>query len=98
MADRESPIFTEEEWARLAGSLGLSPRQTDVVKCLFRGFADKQTARRLGISVSTIRPHMKTLFMKLNVEDRIELILRVMSRFLDESRDNPCPRMQGRRQ
>ena len=93
---QDSPIFTESEWADLTRSLSLSPRQSDIVKCLFRGCGDKQTARRLGISVNTVRDYMGRMFLKLGVEDRVELILRVVSRFLDDRRSNTnkCHRAQ----
>ena len=99
MADRSDPgnqqssIFTDRQWAELAESLSLSPRQTDVVKCLFRGCGAKQIARHMGVSVSAVRTHLVRMFLKLDVADRIEIILCVLSRFLDECRNNACPRM-----
>ena len=85
--------FTPDQMLK---SLSLSPRQVDVVKCLFRGCADKQTARRLGLSVNTVRDYMGRLFLKLAVADRAELMLAVFSRFLDGCRGDGCPRMRGR--
>lgn len=95
MADADGPIFSEAQWAELAEVMSLSPRQVDVVRCLFAGCADKQIAQQLGLSVNTVRDYMGRLFLKLAVADRVELILCVLARFLDGCRRDGCPRMRG---
>ena len=94
-SDEKSPIFSEAQWADLTEAMSLSPRQVDVVKCVFRGFADKQTARHLGLKINTVRDYMGRIYLKVGVEDRVELVLCVLSRFLARCRDNRCPRLQG---
>ena len=94
MANADGPIFSKAQWTELAESLSLSPRQVDVVKCLFRGLADKQTARQLGLTINTVRDYMGRIYLKVGVEDRAELVLCVLSRFLDRCRAERCPRLQ----
>ncbi len=95
--EQKKSIFSDDEWERIKEAMRLSPRQLDVVKCLFRGFGDKQIANHLGIAVSTVRAYMSKLFLKLSAADRVEVILCVLSRFLDQSRCGRGPRVQDRR-
>ena len=70
-------LVTEQEWISVRETLGLSPRQAQVVKALLRAKGDKQIARDIGISVPTVRTHLDRLFQKLDVEDRMELVVHV---------------------
>lgn len=58
----------------------LSPREVDILQLLAEGHAYKQIASDLGISINTIRTHVKRIYEKLHVHCRIEAI-----RFLQES-------------
>jgi DNA-binding CsgD family transcriptional regulator len=68
-------LFSEQDWARLKEDLGLPPRQADVLRCLLGGMSDKQIGGTTGISVSTVRTHLRRLFEKFGSNDRVELIV-----------------------
>lgn len=68
-------LFSEQDWARLKEELGLPPRQADVLRCVLDGMPDKLIADATGISVSTVRTHLRRLFEKFGANDRVELIL-----------------------
>jgi DNA-binding CsgD family transcriptional regulator len=68
-------LFSEQDWARLKEELGLPPRQADVLRCVLDGMPDKLIADATGISVSTVRTHLRRLFEKFGSNDRVELIL-----------------------
>ena len=72
---RYAELFSEQDWARLKEDLGLPPRQAEVLRCVLRGMGDKQVAGATGISVNTVRSHMRRLFGKFGSNDRVELIL-----------------------
>ena len=48
----------------------LTPREVDVLDAVYRGQRNKQIAVSLGIGVETVRAHLKSIFMKLDVTDR----------------------------
>jgi DNA-binding NarL/FixJ family response regulator len=83
-----TPIFSKDEWAQIFDELSLSPRQTEIVECLFLAESDKQIAVDLGITVPTVRTHLSRLFLKLDVQDRQELILYIIHIFHENSRAN----------
>lgn len=58
--------------------LGLSLRECDVCKALIQGVNDKQIAADLNISFWTVRTHISSIFAKLEVLNRRELMARYL--------------------
>lgn len=50
----------------------LSPREMDVLQFLIKGRSNKEIGSALFVSEDTVKAHLKTLFVKLNVRDRTE--------------------------
>ena len=57
------------ERASRAGS-DLTTRETEVLAAVVAGFANKQIARRLGISEKTVKAHLTSIFQRIGVTDR----------------------------
>lgn len=53
----------------------LTPRETQVLECLLEAMPDKLIARQLGLSLATVKLHAKTIFRKLGVGSRAEVIV-----------------------
>jgi DNA-binding NarL/FixJ family response regulator len=51
----------------------LSPRETEVMRLLARGYAYKEIARRLNISIKTVETHASAVLRKLQLSSRHEL-------------------------
>ncbi len=58
----------------------LSPREERVLDCLSRGLAYKQIADELGISINTIRTHLRHIYEKLHVQSRTEAVAKYLRR------------------
>jgi DNA-binding NarL/FixJ family response regulator len=58
-------------------SLGLTPRQTDVLGLLLKGQPNKLIARELGLSVETVKDHVAAVLRALNVSSRTQAVLAV---------------------
>ena len=52
----------------------LSPREIEICLLVCKGLTDQEIASVLGIAFSTVRTHLKHIFMKLDVTNRSELI------------------------
>jgi len=50
----------------------LSPRETDVLKLVAKGLANKQIAQQLGISEKTVKAHLVSVFQRIGVSDRTQ--------------------------
>jgi DNA-binding NarL/FixJ family response regulator len=53
----------------------LSAREEEVVRLVATGLANKQIARRLGISERTVKAHLTNVFQQLGVTDRTQAAL-----------------------
>ena len=51
----------------------LTPREGEVLRLIARGYAYKQVARRLGISIKTVETHVSNVLRKLQLSSRYEL-------------------------
>ena len=60
--------------ARLAEMYGLTAREVESATCVARGYSLEKTASVLGISINTVRTHMRSVYGKLEVHSRQELI------------------------
>ena len=55
-------------------SLGVSPREYQVLELLSAGYSNKEIARKLGVSPNTIKTHIAHLYDKLDVQRRTQAI------------------------
>jgi DNA-binding NarL/FixJ family response regulator len=53
----------------------LTPRETEVLELVRQGLANKQIARRLGISERTVKAHLTSAFQRIGVVDRTQAAL-----------------------
>jgi DNA-binding NarL/FixJ family response regulator len=58
--------------------LELSDREQEVLRCLVRGSSYKQVAADLGISLDTVRTHIRKLYKKLQVHSVAEAVSRAI--------------------
>ena len=82
-ADETAEVGGEADLAQRCSSLaqqkGLSPRETDVLLLLARGYGSTHIANKLGISENTVRTHVRHIYEKLGVGGREALIALVDS-------------------
>lgn len=63
--------------ARLADRLvrpHLTPRELEILRLVAKGRSNKEVASAMFISEETVKSHMKALFQKLGVRDRVEAV------------------------
>ena len=60
----------------------LAPREIEVLGKLLDGMTEAKVAERLSISRHTVHAHTRSLYAKLRVHNRVELLRRVLS-FVD---------------
>lgn len=73
---REAADSSFQQQPSLA-SLGLTPRQTDVLALLLQGNPNKLIARELGLSVETVKDHVAAVLRALGVSSRTQAVLAV---------------------
>jgi DNA-binding NarL/FixJ family response regulator len=63
----------QSEQARPA-DVELTPREAEVLQLIAEGFANKQIASELGLSVKTVEKHRQQVMQKLNIHDIAGLV------------------------
>jgi DNA-binding CsgD family transcriptional regulator/PAS domain-containing protein len=73
--DRQLPASAE----MIARDMGISAREAEIAALLATGYDMSVIARRLNISIHTVRTHLKAIFAKTGSRSQTELILRIRS-------------------
>lgn len=56
------------------GKKDITPRQSDIITLVKKGFSNQEIADKLGISVYTVKNHKQILFRKISVKSSIEMV------------------------
>lgn len=75
-------LISRQEWPAISMDLRLTARESEVVVLLFQGRSCESIAHRLSIKSRTVRQFLEQVYRKLDVQDRVALVLRIV-----ESRD-----------
>ena len=87
-------LFPDARWHQLAEHLSLSRRQQQIARLVCRGCSDRQVGNSLGISENTVHTHLRLLFKRLEVHDRVGVVVRLV---LTERQLSARPTQAGRR-
>lgn len=60
----------------------LSQREIEVLQLMSEGLSNKEVARKLFLSVPTVKSHVENIFRKMNVNDRTQAVVLAMKRQL----------------
>lgn len=72
------PLFSEQQFARLVERLELPKRLGEVAYLICRGCDKPRIAKELRISRHTAAMHCERLFRKLDVHDRVGVVVRLV--------------------
>ena len=78
------PATSSEIAPIIIEAYSLTPRERDVVAALARGDTTSEIAARLFLSPHTVRDHIKTVFEKVGVSSRAELVARLFAEHYSE--------------
>lgn len=73
-------LFSHEILSVAFQPIGLTPREREVLKLMAEGKTDRQIARALNLSYSTVRNHAQRILNKLNVHHQQEAVWRARHR------------------
>ena len=67
--------FSSSWWTCRTGPSALTPRETQVMDLVERGFKNKDIGQDLGIRTGTVKIHLKHIFEKTGIRGRYGLAL-----------------------
>ncbi|MEX0786126.1 MAG: response regulator transcription factor [Dehalococcoidia bacterium] len=87
LAAMNGPQGTDAPRLRLHPAVvrALSPREQEVLELLARGRRNKEIAAQLGVSVGTVKTHLRHIYRKLTVADRTAAVLTALQLRLPEA-------------
>jgi LuxR family maltose regulon positive regulatory protein len=66
--------MTQTDIQALSTSASISPREQEVLHLISAGCSNREIARKLSISESTVKTHVGNIYSKLNVNSRVQAI------------------------
>ena len=84
IADRLISFFTVRSAPGSTPFPELTPREFEVLTLVADGLSNESISRRLGLAPKTVRNHLSNIFVKLQVADRAEAIVRARRAGLGE--------------
>ncbi len=88
---REQTCRSADSEVRKPADAGLTPREAEVLQLIAEGFANKQIAAELGLSVKTIEKHRQQVMHKLNIHDIAGLVRHAAERGIIELAPSGVP-------
>lgn len=79
---RFPPLLSAAQYAAVARSAGLTPREAEVLTVLTCGLSDAGVATELGVSLETARKHRQAVLRKCGCTSRLQLVLGLVHQFL----------------
>jgi DNA-binding CsgD family transcriptional regulator len=71
---RQDPAFSEVKGlAGLAGDVGISDREKEIIRLVALGLDNREIGRRLFISPKTVKNHMTSIYAKTGARNRVQL-------------------------
>ncbi len=74
MCDRLVQVARGVSWRERVKSVDLTPRELEVVSLIAEELSNKQIARRLSLSLYTVKNHVHNIVEKLQVENRFKAV------------------------
>jgi DNA-binding NarL/FixJ family response regulator len=78
----DAAMLSDHAWERIGSSLKLSGQELRILRGIFNDQTESSIALELNVSPHTVHTHCERLYRKVEVSDRVKLILRVMREFL----------------
>ena len=69
------PQISQAEIDSLSMAASISPREQEVLRLMCDGSSNREMAAKLSVSESTIKTHVGNIYLKLNVNNRVQAIL-----------------------
>lgn len=52
----------------------LTPKETETLQCIAQGLSYNESAQRMGVSLSTVQSHIRSLYRKLEVRSQVQAV------------------------
>jgi DNA-binding NarL/FixJ family response regulator len=88
-SDGPAPAPESPRRSKLRPADTLTRREKSIVGCLMQGWRNREIAQHLSITEQTVKNHLRAVYDKLGVSDRLELVLYAIHHRLELPTPNP---------
>ena len=71
-------LFNNEQWSYIKRRYEISARELEISILVCRGFSNKEIESHLQIEMGTVKTHIRNIYRKVHVKNKISLLLRFM--------------------
>jgi DNA-binding CsgD family transcriptional regulator len=71
-------VLDEKQWLYVQRRYHISPRELQVIKCVCQGLTNGDIAKKLKVKQGTVKTHLRSIFGKTRVRNKITMLLRCM--------------------
>lgn len=75
----EVVLFDENHWSYLQKRYRITPRELQITKFICQGFNNEQIANALRIKNGTVKTHLRNVYRRVRVRNKILLLLRFLA-------------------
>ena len=83
-------LLDDKQWSYLCRRYELTPREQQIAELVCQGFRNGNIARHLGIRPGTVKTHVRNIYRKVKVKNKINMLLRFVAEARDLSGGRPC--------
>ncbi len=69
-------LFSKRDWSYLQRRYNITPRELEISQLLCRGLVNEEIAKSLNIKHGTVKTHIRNLYRKIWVRNKISMFLR----------------------
>ena len=74
----EVKLFNKEQWSYIKKRYRISERELEISMLVCSGLNNREIAQKLQIEEATAKTHTRNLYRKVNVKNKISLLLKFM--------------------
>lgn len=78
-------LLSDEHWQYIRKQYCMSPRELQVAKLVCQGFSNEEIANSLKITQGTIKTHIRNIYRRIRVKNKIEMLLRFVDNVTESS-------------
>lgn len=78
-------LLTEKQWGYLEKRYNLTLRELQVAKLVCKGLTKKEIAKELEIRPDTVKAHLRSIFAKTRVNNKMRILLKFVGEFLGDA-------------
>ncbi len=88
--DGPPALLDERQWSYLCRRYELTPREQQIAELVCRGFRNGNIAKHLNIRPGTVKTHVRNIYRKVKVKNKINMLLRFVAEARDLSGGQQC--------